>query len=276
MEFANKTVLITGAATGIGRMTAKKLALLGSRVVIADLNGEKAEEAAKSIQLEGGDAIGVRCDVTQDADVAALIATVVATYGPVDVLINNASMPPIAGRIEDIPFVAWETALQVNVLGYVRMISAVLPAMMERGSGYLVNTASSLAILPDPPTRFQIPYTTTKGAQLAMSYGLAHALKPHGVRVSVFCPGITATSDRPGGQSLTTSGTAIPSMAEFLDGVDPRRGKPATAEFAASTLIEGLLQEKFLISSQVGYEEQIVAFARGGLDPLALIVGEGV
>jgi 2-hydroxycyclohexanecarboxyl-CoA dehydrogenase len=276
MEFANKTVLITGAATGIGRMTAKKLALLGSRVVIADLNGEKAEEAAKSIQLEGGDAIGVRCDVTQDADVAALIATVVATYGPVDVLINNASMPPIAGRIEDIPFVAWETALQVNVLGYVRMISAVLPAMMERGSGYLVNTASSLAILPDPPTRFQIPYTTTKGAQLAMSYGLAHALKPHGVRVSVFCPGITATSDRPGGQSLTTSGTTIPSMAEFLDGVDPRRGKPATAEFAASTLIEGLLQEKFLISSQVGYEEQIVEFARAGLDPLALIVGEGV
>jgi len=276
MEFANKTVLITGAATGIGRMTAKKLALLGSRVVIADLNGEKAEEVAKSIQLEGGDAIGVRCDVTQDADVAALISTVVATYGPVDVLINNASMPPIAGRIEDIPFVAWETALQVNVLGYVRMISAVLPAMMERGSGYLVNTASSLAILPDPPTRFQIPYTTTKGAQLAMSYGLAHALKPHGVRVSVFCPGITATSDRPGGQSLTTSGTAIPSMAEFLDGVDPRRGKPATAEFAASTLIEGLLQEKFLISSQVGYEEQIVEFARAGLDPLALIVGEGV
>ena len=276
MEFANKTVLITGAATGIGRMTAKKLALLGSRVVIADLNGEKAGEAAKSIQLEGGDAIGVRCDVTQDADVAALIATVVATYGPVDVLINNASMPPIAGHIEDIPFVAWETALQVNVLGYVRMISAVLPAMMERGSGYLVNTASSLAILPDPPTRFQIPYTTTKGAQLAMSYGLAHALKPHGVRVSVFCPGITATSDRPGGQSLTTSGTAIPSMAEFLDGVDPRRGKPATAEFAASTLIEGLLQEKFLISSQVGYEEQIVEFARAGLDPLALIVGEGV
>jgi NAD(P)-dependent dehydrogenase (short-subunit alcohol dehydrogenase family) len=203
------------------------------------------------------------------------MATVVSTYGPVDVLINNASMPPIAGRIEDIPFEAWETALQVNVLGYVRMIRAVLPAMIERGSGYLVNTASSLAILPDPPTRFQIPYTTTKGAQLAMSYGLAHSLKPLGVGVSVFCPGITATSDRPGGQNLTTSGTEIPSMAEFLDGVDPRRGKPATAEFAASTLVEGLLQEKFLISSQVGYEEQIVEFARAGLDPLALIVGGG-
>lgn len=276
MEFENKTVLITGAATGIGRATARELARLGSRIVIADLNGEKAEEAASSIRAEGGEAMGMHCDVTRDDDVAALIEVVVAKYGHVDVLINNASMPPIAGKIEDIPFEAWETALQVNVLGYVRMIRAVLPAMMERGSGYLVNTASSLAILPDPPTRFQIPYTTTKGAQLGMGYGMAHALRPHGIRVSVFCPSITATSDRPGGQSLTTSGTAIPSIAEFLEGVDPRRGKPATAEFAASVLIEGLRQEKFLISSQVGYEEQIVEFAQAGLDPLALINGGGV
>ncbi|MDP9901953.1 SDR family NAD(P)-dependent oxidoreductase [Variovorax ginsengisoli] len=276
MEFENKTVLITGAATGIGRATARELARLGSRIVIADLNGEKAEEAASSIRADGGEAMGMHCDVTRDDDVAALIEVVVAKYGHVDVLINNASMPPIAGKIEDIPFEAWETALQVNVLGYVRMIRAVLPAMMERGSGYLVNTASSLAILPDPPTRFQIPYTTTKGAQLGMGYGMAHALRPHGVRVSVFCPSITATSDRPGGQSLTTSGTAIPSIAEFLEGVDPRRGKPATAEFAASVLIEGLRQEKFLISSQVGYEEQIVEFAQAGLDPLALITGGSV
>ncbi len=276
MEFKNKTVLITGAATGIGRATARELARLGSRIVIADLNGAGAEEAASVIQAEGGEAMGMHCDVTRDDNVAALIEAVVAKYGHVDVLINNASMPPIAGKIEDIPFEAWETALQVNVLGYVRMIRAVLPAMMARGSGYLVNTASSLAILPDPPTRFQIPYTTTKGAQLGMGYGMAHALRPHGVRVSVFCPSITATSDRPGGQSLTTSGTAIPTLAEFLDGVDPRRGKPATAEFAASVLIEGMRQEQFLISSQVGYEDQIVEFAKAGLDPLALITGGGV
>jgi 2-hydroxycyclohexanecarboxyl-CoA dehydrogenase len=275
MEFANKIILITGAATGIGRATARELAHMGGHIVIADLNGAKAEEAASSIQAEGGEAMGMRCDVTRDDDVAALMKAISEKYGPVDVLINNASMPPIAGRIEDIPFDAWENALQVNVLGYVRMIRAVLPAMMERGSGYLVNTASSLAILPDPPTRFQIPYTTTKGAQLGMSYGMAHALRPHGVHVSVFCPSITATSDRPGGQSQTTSGTVIPSMAEFLDGVDPRRSKPATAEFAASVLIDGMRQEKFLISSQVGYEEQIVEFAQAGLDPLALIASRG-
>ena len=271
MEFSHKIVLITGAATGIGRATATELARLGSRVVIADLNGVKAEEAASSIHAQGGEALGVGCDVTRDDDVAALMNAVSAKFGRVDVLINNASMPPVAGRIEDIPFETWDTALQVNVLGYVRMIRAVLPTMLERGSGYLVNTASSLAILPDPPTRFQIPYTTTKGAQLAMSYGLAHALHPRGVHVSVFCPGITATSDRLGGQSVTTSGTVMPSITEFLDGVDPRRNKPATAEFASSVLIEGMRQERFLISSQLGYEEQIVEFAQAGLDPLALI-----
>ena len=275
MEFAHKIVLITGAATGIGRATARELARLGSHVVIADLDGAKAEEAAASIRAEGREAMSVRCDVTRDDHVEALSKSVSSKYGRVDVLINNASMPPVAGLIEDIPFEAWESALQVNVLGYVRMIRAVLPAMLERGSGYLVNTASSLAILPDPPTRFQIPYTTTKGAQLAMSYGLAHALHPRGVRVSVFCPGITATSDRPGGQSVTTSGTAMPSIAEFLHGVDPRRRTPATAEFAASVLIDGMRQEKFLISSQVGYEEQIVEFAQAGLDPLALMASSG-
>jgi NAD(P)-dependent dehydrogenase (short-subunit alcohol dehydrogenase family) len=151
----------------------------------------------------------------------------------------------------------------------------VLPAMLEHGSGYVVNTSSSLAILPDPPTRFQVPYTTTKCAQLGMSYGLAHALRPRGVRVSVFCPGITATSDRPGGQDVTTSGTPIPTLAQFLEGVDSRRNKPATADFASSVLIEGMRQGKFLISSVTGYEEQIVEFAQAGLDPLALIVGKG-
>jgi NAD(P)-dependent dehydrogenase (short-subunit alcohol dehydrogenase family) len=265
MDFADKLVLITGAATGIGRATGRELARLGSHVVIADLDGAKAEEAAASIRAEGREAMSVRCDVTRDDHVEALSKSVSSKYGRVDVLINNASMPPVAGRIEDIPFAAWENALQVNVLGYVRMIRAVLPHMLERGSGYIVNTASSLAILPDPPTRFQI----------AMSYGMAHALRPHGVRVSVFCPSITATSDRPGGQSMTTSGTAMPSIAEFLHGVDPRRSKPATPEFAASVLIDGMRQEKFLISSQVGYEEQIVEFAQAGLDPLALIVGKG-
>ncbi|WP_426191374.1 SDR family NAD(P)-dependent oxidoreductase [Massilia sp. DWR3-1-1] len=271
MEFTQKTVLITGAATGIGRATARQLAGMGARIVIADLNGEKAEATAASIRAEGNEALGMRCDVTSDDEVAALMREVGARFGAVDVLINNASMPPIAGNIEDIPFAAWEDALQVNVLGYVRMIRAVLPAMMARGSGCVVNTASSLAILPDPPTRFQIPYTTTKAAQLGMAYGLAHALRPHGVQVSVFCPSITATSDRPGGQSLTTSGTEIPAMLQFLDGVDPRRDKPASAEFAASVLIEGLREDKFLISSQVGYEEQIVEFARDGLDPLSLV-----
>jgi NAD(P)-dependent dehydrogenase (short-subunit alcohol dehydrogenase family) len=272
LEFADKVVIITGAATGIGRATARALASMGSHLVIADLNVQKATEAAATIRADGGDAISIHCDVSREADVLALASAARTRYGRVDVLINNASIPPVAGRLEDIPFAAWEDAIQVNVLGYVRMIHAVLPDMLSRRSGYIVNTASSLAILPDPPTRFQIPYTTTKCAQLGMSYGMAHALRPHGIVVSVFCPGITATSDRPGGQSMTTSGTPMPTIAEFLSGVDPRRSKPATPEFAASILIDGMSKQQFLISSQMGYEDQITEFARAGLDPLSLVV----
>ena len=96
------------------------------------------------------------------------------------------------------------------------------------------------------------------------------------LKISAYCLAIGYTKQAFFRVQPFLNGKISSLLAEFLDGVDPRRGKPATAEFAASTLVEGLLQEKFLISSQVGYEEQIVEFARAGLDPRALIVDGGV
>jgi NAD(P)-dependent dehydrogenase (short-subunit alcohol dehydrogenase family) len=262
-QFDNKSILITGAATGIGRATARRLADLGARIIIADLDGAGAETAARD--LPGGRARGLRCDVRDDAEVAQLRAAV----GPVDILINNAAKPPITGPIIDTEIAQWRDAFEVNVLGYVRMIRAFLPDMLAQGSGHIVNTSSGLALLPDPPIRFMGPYIASKGAQLSMSYAFSHALAGTGVSISVFCPGVTATSDRPGGPPAM--GPNMPSPEDFRIGVPERRTVRVSAEHAAGVLVEGLIRGDFVICSQDGYLPDLIDFATGNLDPQSIV-----
>lgn len=267
-EFADKVVLITGAATGIGRTTARRLGAQGARVFIADLSEEGAKAAAASVP--GGQAQGIRCDVTSQADVDALKAQVLGQAGRVDLVINNAARPPVSGPFLSVGLDQWAQAFDVNVLGYVRIIQAFLPSMLERKSGRIVNTASALALLPDPPTRFMGPYIASKGAQLTLSYGLVHALEGTGVNVSVFCPGLTATADLGDGK-VSGMPPGAPPPEEFTRGVPQRRGKPATVDYAVDTLLAGLERGDFLICSQEGYQPDVVAFAQKGMDPRTIV-----
>lgn len=264
--FEGKTILITGAATGIGRAAARRLTDLGARVLIADLDGAGAETAAG--ELPGGRARGFRCDVRDDADVAKLRAAVLAECDGLDMLINNAAKPPITGAIVETEIDQWRDALDVNVLGYIRMIRAFLPDMLARRSGHVVNTSSGLALLPDPPIRFMGPYIASKGAQLSMSYAFAHALAGSGVSISVFCPGVTATAG-PGGPP--PSGPNGPSPADFRIGVPARRTERVSADHAARVLVEGLTRGDFLICSQEGYLPDLVSFAQANLDPQSIV-----
>ncbi|MBZ9648368.1 SDR family oxidoreductase [Sphingobium sp. 3R8] len=267
MRFEGKTILITGAATGIGRATAHRLAALGARIFIVDLNGEGAEAAAR--ELPGGQSMGFRCDVRSDADVAQLKADVLAASGGIDILINNAAKPPITGPVIETEIDQWRDALDVNVLGYVRMIRAFLPAMIARGSGHVVNTSSGLALLPDPPIRFMGPYIASKGAQLSMSYAFAHALAGTGVGISVYCPGVTATSDKAGGPP--PPGLNGPTPDDFRRGVPARRTERVSAEYASGVFVEGLIRGDFVICSQDAYLPDLIAFAQGNLDPQAIV-----
>ncbi len=262
-QFDGKTILISGAATGIGRATARRLSALGARIVIADLDGAGAETAARD--LPGGHARGFRCDVRDDAEVAKLRAE----CGAVDMLINNAAKPPVTGPIMNTEINQWRDAFEVNVLGYVRMIRAFLPDMIAQGSGHIINTSSGLALLPDPPIRFMGPYIASKGAQLSMSYAFAHALAGTGVSISVFCPGVTATSDRPGGPPPL--GSNMPSLEDFQIGVPIRRTLRVSADHAAGILVDGLKRGDFLICSQEGYLPDLVAFAEGNLNPQSIV-----
>lgn len=267
MSFENKTVLITGGATGIGLATARRLTDLGANIVIADVNGAGAEAAARG--LPGGRAHGFRCDVRDDGEVAALHEAVMGICDGVDILINNAARPPVTGPLLETEIELWRQALEVNVLGYVRMIRAFVPEMLARRCGHIVNTSSGLALLPDPPIRFMGPYIASKGAQLSMSYAFAHALADTGVSISVFCPGVTAASDRDGAPPPPAPGG--PTLADFQFGVPSRRAQAISAEEAAQILIDGVRNNDFLTCSQAGYLPDLVAFAQSNLDPRSIV-----
>jgi 2-hydroxycyclohexanecarboxyl-CoA dehydrogenase len=262
MEFAGKTALVTGAARGIGMAVCQALAASGCRVVVVDINGEGAEQVARDIVAAGGEAMAARCDVSSDQQVADLKGIVEMQFGSVDILINNAVAHQLApGTVDDIDIGRWKQALDINVLGCVRMVDAFVPAMLARGHGYLVTTSSSLAILPNKATQHMLPYVTSKGAQLGMAYGLAYALRPRGVLASVFCPGLTSTRDD-GASRLTAMG--------FLDGLSETQAQPGTMQHAAAVLLDGMRRELFLISSHPDYAAALARFANNGLDPLSV------
>jgi NAD(P)-dependent dehydrogenase (short-subunit alcohol dehydrogenase family) len=170
--------VVTGGASGIGRATALELARRGADVVVADIHEERLAETVQAIDALGRRALAVRCDVSSDSDVEHLAEAAFAAFDRVDLVMNNAGIA-VLGPPHTVEIAEWERILQVNVLGLVRGVRAFAPAMVERGSGYIVNTAS---------------YITSKFAAYGYSEALARSLRPLGIGVSVLCPGLVATN----------------------------------------------------------------------------------
>jgi len=191
VELEGTTAVVTGGASGIGRGTALELARRGADVVLADIHDERLAETAAAIAALGRRCLPVRCDVTSDADVAALADAAFAEFGTVDLLMNNAGIS-VLGPSYRVPTTDWQRILDVNVLGLVRGTNAFVPAMVERGRGYVVNTASIAGIWAY--TWDCAPYITSKFAAYGYSEALARSLKPLGVGVSVLCPGLVHTN----------------------------------------------------------------------------------
>jgi NAD(P)-dependent dehydrogenase (short-subunit alcohol dehydrogenase family) len=182
--------VITGGASGIGRATALALAARGCDVVVVDLHEERTAETVAAVEATGRRALGVRCDVTSDDDVERLARTAIDWQGHVDVVMNNAGNA-VLGRPELVPMSDWEWLLQVNTLGPVRGARAFIPHLLERGRGWIVNTASIAGLYAY--SYDAIPYITSKHAVVGLSEGLYLYLKPRGIGVSCLCPGLVAT-----------------------------------------------------------------------------------
>jgi len=144
VRLKGKVALITGAGSGIGRSTALLFAEEGTRVAVADLSEENGRETVREIAGRGGDAIFVRADVTREDEVKRMVEEVLATYGQIDELFNNAGISGV-GAVHEISEELWDKVMTVNVKGVFLPCKYVVPHMMERMTGSIINMSSSVA-----------------------------------------------------------------------------------------------------------------------------------
>jgi NAD(P)-dependent dehydrogenase (short-subunit alcohol dehydrogenase family) len=207
VELRDRHAVITGAASGIGAALARAFAAEGARVVVADLDGDGAASVASEV---GG--LGLRVDVASEAEIAGLVARAEEANGPVDLFFSNAGVPGPGGGPVEVDPGDWQQTFDVNVLAHVWAARAVLPGMLERGEGYLLNTASAAGLLTHVAA---LPYTVTKHAAVALAEWLSINYREAGVRVSCLCPQavrtpmMMATVEDSSGASVLASGGMI-------------------------------------------------------------------
>jgi len=191
-RLAGKVVIITGAATGIGRAAAELFADEGARLVVADYAEEAGRATVAAIEAAGGEAAFVAVDVADEAQVAAMIEFAVSTYGSLDVLYNNAGIfPADDGGATETPVSTWDRVMDVNLKGVWLGCKHGIPAMIATGGGSIVNVASFVAHMGAATP--QIAYTASKGGVLSLTREVAVEHARNGIRANALCPGPVET-----------------------------------------------------------------------------------
>jgi NAD(P)-dependent dehydrogenase (short-subunit alcohol dehydrogenase family) len=183
-------VFITGGGSGLGRALALCFAAEGARVGLGDVHDERLEETAEAVAEAGGEPLALRCDITSDEQVAEAAAAVRASWGGIDVLVNNAGVAA-AGTVLDTTMEDWRWMLEINLLGAVRVTHAFLPMMEEAKSGHVINVASAAGIVQSPG---MASYNVAKAGMIALSETLRAEVAGYGVGVTVVCPSFFTTN----------------------------------------------------------------------------------
>ena len=186
---AGKVCLITGAGSGIGQATARLFASEGARVVVADVDLNAARVTVAEIERAGGEGVAELVDVTDEVQTVALADRVVERFGRIDVLFNNAGIAGVGDVVETTPEL-FDRVMRVNVRGVYLMSRAVVPHMVARTSGSIINMSSGIAEIG---LARRVSYAASKGAVYAMTKSMQVDLAPHGVRVNALLPGTILT-----------------------------------------------------------------------------------
>jgi NAD(P)-dependent dehydrogenase (short-subunit alcohol dehydrogenase family) len=233
--FAGRSVLVTGATTGIGRGLCEELGRLGARVVVTGRDPSRAEQVAESIRRSGGRAEAMQLDVTRDEEFARVIDHVVAEHGGLDYLFNNAGIL-VAGDARSLPADAWDRLMAVNLRGAVTGSRLAYEVMCNQGSGHIVNVSSSAGLIPAP---ILTPYATMKHGIVGLSMCLRMEGRRHGVRVSVVCPGYVKSEMLDKGRY---SGVGRPGVEKLL------HFKPWETQRAVDVILRGVARNRAVIA----------------------------
>ncbi|TGB13590.1 SDR family NAD(P)-dependent oxidoreductase [Streptomyces sp. MZ04] len=226
-DFAGRSVIVTGAGSGIGRATALAFAEQGAKVVVADLNAEGAASVAAEVESGGGTAVTVVGDLSEQTVVDSVVATALEAFGGIDVLVNNAGIMDTMSAAADVTDAEWERVLRINLTAPFLLTRAALPHMLEAGRGAIVFTASEASLRGSAAGA---AYTASKHGIAGLTKSLAVTYRNKGIRANAIAPGGTITNirvdvdpDAPGPQAL----------GAYMGNV----GQPAAAETQAAAIV---------------------------------------
>jgi len=189
-RFIGKVVLLVGGAGGMGIATAKEFAKEGAKVIIADIDLNRANEIAEEIKKLGGEALAIKCDVTKVEDVENMVETIIKTYGDIDVLVYLTGIPGKVLSTWEMPIEDWDRVIEVNLRGAFLVCRKVVKYMIEKRKGKIITVSSVAGKDPNP---YMAAYDASKAGLIAFTRCLALEVAQYGINVNCVVPGLTET-----------------------------------------------------------------------------------